>query len=191
MALFEMQDLSRSAIKKSKASAVSIPGRHLFWDKTQKKISHLDSFSFEENETIHFTSEGAWSMHELVLYLLKRFGSGKVYFTTWAISEIAMRQLFFFHTEGLITEMYAVLDYRNTSRKPAELAFITQNATKLKLAKCHAKVTVIVTDTHYLSISTSANYTRNPRIEAGTITISKIVAQHHIDWITKIVFDET
>jgi hypothetical protein len=164
--------------------AIEIPATVFFWNSQQKNIGkELDAFEFLQNHVICFTSDGAWNMHDLVYYLLKRFGSGKMFFTTWAISEIAMRQLYLYQKDGLITELYGLLDYRNTSRKPAELAFIEQNSTTIKLEKIHAKVTVLELVNNFIAINTSANYTRNPRVETGDIFSSKIVAEFHKSWI--------
>jgi len=164
--------------------AMAIPVTVFFWNSQQKNIGkELDTFEFLQSHVICFTSDGAWNMHDLVYYMLKRFGSGRMYFTTWAISEIAMRQLYLYQKDGLITELFGLLDYRNTSRKPAELAFIEQNSTTIKLEKIHAKVTVLELEKGCFAINTSANYTRNPRIETGDIFVSKEVADFHKNWI--------
>ena len=155
-----------------------------FWDKTQSKIAEtLSGFDLKDGSSVHFYSNGTWSMHDLLFYFLKKTPAAKVYLTTWAISEIAMRQLYTFLKDGLISELYAIIDYRNTSRKPAELEFIKQNATKIQLSKCHAKVTVIDHPDRCITIVTSANYTRNPRLEAGVITVGRQVGDFHKEWI--------
>ena len=62
------------------------------------------------------------------------------------------------------------------------LDFLEQD-NDIKAAKCHAKVTVIQNETWGISIVSSANYTRNPRIEAGVICNSKEIAEFHKNWI--------
>lgn len=186
MALFDNTIYKKPIEGNGITGAISIPATVFFWNSQQKNIGkELDAFEFYTNQVICFTSDGAWNMHDLVYYLLKRFGSGRMYFTTWAISEIAMRQLYLYQKDGLITELFGLLDYRNTSRKPAELAFIEQNSTTIKLEKIHAKVTVLELENAYIAINTSANYTRNPRIETGDIFVSKEVTDFHKSWILK------
>ena len=191
MPLFDSDDLKKPSSAKASHDSMSSAVNVFFWTQQQKKLGvALDGFDFNDHDAITFISDGAWNMHDLLFYLLKRFGSGKVYFTTWAISEIAMRQLYLYLKDGLITELYGLFDYRNTSRKPAELAFIQQNATKIKLAKCHAKVTVIEMPSMSISIVTSANYTRNPRLEAGNIFVCRDVAEFHKQWILKEIYTD-
>jgi hypothetical protein len=191
MALFTHEEIKGSSIPSAKAGAIQHPGSVSFWDVTQKKIeSALTDMECSPDSSIHYVTEGSWSMHDLLYYFLARYGSSRVYITSWAISEIAMRQLYNFMKEGLITELYGLFDFRNTSRKPAELAFIHQNATKIKLAKCHAKVTVIENAMMPVTIVTSANYTDNPRYEAGVISFSPEVARFHKEWILKEILDD-
>jgi hypothetical protein len=149
-----------------------------------------------QNQSIHYVSLGDWSTHDLLFFLLEQTGPARVYFTTWAISEYAIRQLYQFIEQGLILELKGIFDYRNGIRKPAELQFLQMITTDIKAAKCHAKVTVIENDHWGISVVGSANYTRNPRIEAGVLCCDKVVTAFHRDWILRelsnsSVFDGT
>lgn len=134
-------------------------------------------------ESLHYASMGDWSTHDLLFHILSQTGPAEVVFTTWAISEFAIRQLYAFVSSGLITKLSGIFDYRNGIHKPAELQFLKQITTDIKAAKCHAKVTVVMNESNWYSVVTSANYTRNPRIEAGVICNSKEIAQFHRSWI--------
>ena len=85
----------------------------------------------------------------------------------------------------MILELKGIFDYRNGIRKPAELQFLEKISTEIKPAKCHAKVTVLENDNWGISIVGSANYTRNPRIEAGVLFTLKDVAAFERNWIEK------
>ncbi|HNX79809.1 MAG TPA: hypothetical protein PKJ24_07990, partial [Prolixibacteraceae bacterium] len=132
-----------------------------------------------------FVSLGDWSTHDLLFFLLEQTGPARVYFTTWAISEYAIRQLYNLIEQGMILELKGIFDYRNGIRKPAELQFLEKISTEIKPAKCHAKVTVLENDDWGISIVGSANYTRNPRIEAGVLFSVKEVAAFERNWIEK------
>jgi len=174
MALFNIEDIKTSAFKNTAAESILLTGHASYWDSTQKTIQEqFDDYLFSPEKYVLWNSYGEWSMHELLYYMLVRHGSSNVYITTWAISEIAMRSLCNYMKEGLIKELHLLCDYRNTSRKPAELAYIEQNATRIKLGKCHAKLTVIDALAMPVLISGSANYTRNPRFESGSIHFGK------------------
>ena len=182
MSLFKIEDL---AVKKEvhKSLSISLAGKsRLTIGKTNQKVEAVIG-DVALGENLHYASMGDWSTHDLLFHFLNKTGPAEVYFTTWAISEYAIRQLYNFVTGGLITKLSGIFDYRNGIHKPAELQFLKQITTDIKAAKCHAKVTVILNENWGISIVSSANYTRNPRIEAGVICNSKEIAEFHKQWI--------
>ena len=144
----------------------------------------------QQNQTKWYFSNGDWSAHDLLFYLLNITGPAKVYFTTWAISEYAIRQLYNMIQQGHITELHGIFDYRNGIRKPAELQFLQQITTDIKAAKCHAKITSIVNEQWGIAVIGSANFTRNPRLEAGTIFTHREVAEDARDLILRVLNDQ-
>jgi hypothetical protein len=190
MALFKTEDLDTASSKKEKAESILVKGQASHWDAQQKSMDdQFKDYLFIPENYILWNSFGEWSMHELLYYMLVRSGPSNVYITTWAISELAMRSLCKYMKEGLIQELHLFCDYRNTSRKPAELAYIEQNATKIKLGKCHAKLTVIDSLALPVLISGSANYTKNPRFESGSIFFRKDLVDFQRNTIIKLMTD--
>ena len=191
MSLFKLSDLTRSTPKLEPIGSVKTTGTSgCFIGKANEKLQQKIG-TISPNLTIHYASLGDWSTHDLLFYLLQITGPAKVYFTTWAISEYAIRQLHSFIQQGHILELHGIFDYRNGVRKPAELQFLQQITTNIKPAKCHAKVTSIINDAWGIAVNGSANYTRNPRIEAGTICTERPVAEFHRDWILKELNETT
>ena len=185
MSLFKLSDLTRSTPKPDAGGSVKTSGSsRCFIGKANEKLQQKIG-TISPDLTIHYASLGDWSTHDLLFYLLQITGPAKVYFTTWAISEYAVRQLYNFIQQGHILELHGIFDYRNGVRKPAELQFLQKITTNIKPAKCHAKVTCIINDSWSIAIVGSANYTRNPRIEAGDIHTDPKVAEHHRYWIMK------
>ena len=185
MSLFHAQDLGKKKPDRPACGSVPFSGsNHLVIGKANEKL-HQVFGKVVENQSVHYASLGDWSTHDLLFFLLEQTGPARVYFTTWAISEYAIRQLYQFIEQGLILELKGIFDYRNGIRKPAELQFLQKITTDIKAAKCHAKVTVIENDHWGISVVGSANYTRNPRIEAGVLCCDKTVAAFHRDWILK------
>ena len=183
MTLFAAENLSKTAPGKSKSGSVNSPGTNLLKiGKANQKIQSVIG-QLNQDQSKHYVSMGDWSTHDLLFYLLEQTGPARVYFTTWAISEYAIRQLHNMIEDGLILELKGIFDYRNGTRKPAELQFLQKITTDIKAAKCHAKVTVIVNDTWGVCVVGSANYTRNPRIEANVLCSVREVAEFHRDWI--------
>lgn len=183
MTLFATENLLKAASGKCKSCAVNSPGRNLLKiGKANQKIQSVIG-QLSQDQSLHYVSMGDWSTHDLLFYLLEQTGPAKIYFTTWAISEYAIRQLHLMIEDGLILELKGIFDYRNGTRKPAELQFLQKITTDIKAAKCHAKVTVILNDIWGVCVVGSANYTRNPRIEANVLCSVREVAEFHRDWI--------
>jgi len=183
MSLFTTDNLSRKKPDRTQSGSVEFSGTNVLKiGKAREKLVQVFG-NVSEGQSIHYASLGDWSTHDLLFFLLEQTGPARVYFTTWAISEYAIRQLYQFIEQGLILELKGIFDYRNGIRKPAELQFLQKITTDIKAAKCHAKVTVVENDRWGISVVGSANYTRNPRIEAGVLCCDKMVAAFHRDWI--------
>lgn len=141
--------------------------------------------NIEKNKVIPFATGGKWSMHQLMEYLLIQTGPCKLWFTTWTISEESMRAMVDMIQKGLITELNAVLDYRIERRKPEAFQLAANIITNIRLTKCHAKVLVITNGEWSISVMGSANFSKNPRLEAGVIFTDQQTAQFNIDWISR------
>jgi hypothetical protein len=185
MSLFSSEDLVKKKPDRSKSGSVPADGDNLLIIGKSNEKLHQVFGKVIDGQSVHYASLGDWSTHDLLFFLLEQTGPARVYFTTWAISEYAIRQLYGFIEHGLILELKGIFDYRNGIRKPAELQFLQKITTDIKAAKCHAKVTVIENEHWGISVVGSANYTRNPRIEAGVLCCDKTVAAFHRDWILK------
>ena len=185
MSLFSAEDLTKKKPDRPKSGSIPFAGSNLLTIGKANEKLHQVFGKVIDGQSVHYASLGDWSTHDLLFFLLEQTGPARVYFTTWAISEYAIRQLYQFIEHGLILELKGIFDYRNGIRKPAELQFLQKITTDIKAAKCHAKVTVIENGHWGISVVGSANYTRNPRIEAGVLCCDKTVAAFHRDWILK------
>ncbi len=185
MSLFSTSELGKKKSEKGSSATVSSSGAHIFKiGKANAKLTEVFG-SIARDQVIPYVSLGDWSTHDLLFFLLEQTGPARVWFTTWAISEYAIRQLYQFVEHGMILQLKGIFDYRNCVHKPAELQFLQQVTTEIKPAKCHAKVTVIENDNWGISIVGSANFTRNPRIEAGTLFTCRNVAEFERNWIER------
>jgi hypothetical protein len=183
MSLFTTEDLGKKKTDKTKSGSVPYSGtNHVTIGRVGEKLQDVFG-KIVNGDSKHYASMGDWSTHDLLFFLLEQTGPARVYFTTWAISEFAIRQLYQFIEQGLILELKGIFDYRNGVRKPAELQFLQKITTDIKAAKCHAKITVIENEHWGISVVGSANYTRNPRIEAGVLCCDKAVAAFYREMI--------
>ncbi len=155
-------------------------------DKLMKLISAI-----EQNEHIHFVSDGDWSMHDLVMQLLLKYKPAQLFITTYAIREFSIRQLILAQERGDISNIKMLLDYRAKVRTPEVYHLASMNIDSIFLTSIHAKVTVIKSKVGYVAIVASANWTQNPRIEAGVLSTNKDIAEFHINWIEKVMENAT
>lgn len=191
MSLFSTKDIPKAITKgpqlqkglRSKAGASYALGKSL--RQLQSVIGEL-----EHDQCIQFSTGGRWSMHHLLEYLLLKTGPAKVWMTTWTITEEPMRALLDMIKKGMITQVHAVLDYRIEKRKPEALQLASNIITKIKLTKCHAKVLVIQNEDWNVTVLGSANFSKNPRIEAGVIFTDRRSAEFHANWIDDTINGE-
>jgi hypothetical protein len=142
----------------------------------------------EEGKLISFWSNGDWSLWELIFYLLQFTGSGtEIYLATWSISELSARKLNQWMLEGYISKLVGVVDFRTKNRHPAAFYLSKNTFSDIKLANCHAKVTVLKGKDYFITINGSANWTENPRLESGTVFNSEKTANQNIELIKQIV----
>lgn len=137
----------------------------------------------EPEKTIHFTSFGSFSMHELLGHLLSVTGPASLYIATWAMTENPCRAIHALKESGSIKELHLLFDYKIRERSPQAIQLAEGISSSHKYSKCHAKTTVLVNDTWGITVISSANYTRNPRIERGVICCNRSVALFDRDWI--------
>jgi len=145
----------------------------------------------EPDHIYHFaTMRGQWSTHELIGHLLTLTGPADVYITTWTITEAPARALVDLHQAGFIKSLSAVFDYRIKDGKPEPFQLVSGICSEMKLIKCHAKTCAIINEEWGVSLSGSANLSRNPRIERGCIDTHRATAEFDRDWILEEIHRE-
>ena len=132
---------------------------------------------------IHYYTKGAWSMHEMLEYILQVTGPAHIWITTWSVTEEPLRNICRLIDAGQILSLTALFDHKIDQRKPASLQLALGLNARIQLVKCHAKMLVIKNDQWAVSVTGSANLTKNSRLEAGVISCSPEVANFHKTWI--------
>jgi hypothetical protein len=144
----------------------------------------------EHNRNYHFSTGGQWSMHELMIYLLSITGPADIWKSTWAISEEPVRVIIELLDKKIIRSVKCIFDYKVKEQKSKAFLLAQSNFNSVTLAHCHAKVMVIKNENWSVSVSGSANDTRNPRIERGVICTVPEIAEEDIRWIEAVIKGE-
>jgi hypothetical protein len=152
---------------------------------TNSKVTDVFK-DFSLYKTTHYVSAGLWSMLELTEFIVSKIGPCHLTMATWSMSQAnAVRLITLLETRNLLS-LKGVLDFRTKNRHPEAFQLAQTIFSKLHLGSCHAKVSVLRNENHCITISGSANYTNNPRIEAGVITPGEQIATFHEDWISHL-----
>lgn len=183
--LFNISELDDFTSPKSKSASTAvfenIETQHILFTKNQELSLRIPSI--EMDTCIHYSTAGLWSTHELLAHLLSFTGPAHVYLCTWSIKEFPVRMLVGMIDSGLITGMHCLLDNRVKTQTPEVFHLVKLHAVQACQSVCHAKVTVIENENWSISIVGSANYTNNPRIETGIITLTRSSGEFHKKWI--------
>jgi len=132
---------------------------------------------------VEWVSEGRWSQHQLIETLLHHTGPAHLSIATWAIAQKPLEVLNHLKTEGLILSLYGLFESKIEAYHGKSLAYARGFFDEIRLAKCHAKVTVIINDTWQVAVISSANWTVNRRTESGVIICQPQSATFHHNWI--------
>lgn len=141
----------------------------------------------EMGKVIQYATGGQFSMHELLTYLLYITGKADVTFCTWTITETPARAVKNLMDNGLIGSLTCLLDHRVKIRAAKQVVFLENIADKVVLTKVHAKVTLIENEDWAIAVISSANFSKNLRLEAGAIFCDRESVAFHKRWILNAI----
>lgn len=143
--------------------------------------------SLKPGKMVEFVTNGDWSLIDMVIELLKKYKPANIYIATYAIREFPIRQLILAQERGELKEINILLESRAKIRTPDVYHFASMNANKIFLTPLHAKATVIESPAGCVTITGSQNYTANPRLENGMISLCEKRARFNINWIKNVM----
>lgn len=183
MSLFDIHKMVDAEKTNTTAYAMPVEGSiRLVNESISKNLSDAIG-TIKMNEHVLFFTKNSWTVPDLVLHILNETGSANVFIASWAMKEMPARKLIKAKQMGLINELHLKLDHRVKTYDNAVYHQLVKNADSLTLAHCHAKVTVIENANWGVVICGSANYSTNPRAEAGMIICHKSAAEYSKNWI--------
>lgn len=138
----------------------------------------------EKDRIYHFATAGSWSTHDLIFHLSDMLGPFHLIGATWSMANHTV-ELFLNAIEAkILKSMHFLVDWRVQVRTPNAYNLMKFNDNvNLKVCSCHAKVAVLEFENCSCAIVGSANFTSNPRMEAGVIDTTTEAAQFHKSWI--------
>jgi hypothetical protein len=137
----------------------------------------------EPGNIVHWVSGGAWNMIDLFMGILAKVEKAEVYISSYSFSETPARTICDLVHDGIITNLYCLIDSRVDTRSASALTLIQNCAAKCVLLDTHAKVTLITNGKQHYTIVGSANYTTNKRWETGFICMDPETFFFHQNWM--------
>ena len=138
---------------------------------------------FQQGTDYPYSSGAEWSTHDLILYMIDQIGPAHLTACTWSVAEHAAHKLIGMLEARDLLSINMLVDWRVQVRTPAFMPLAKTRFSKIAVSSCHAKAFVLHNDEWSMSCVTSANFTNNPRIEAGHISTNPAVGDFHRQWI--------
>ena len=135
---------------------------------------------------VQFVTNGAWALHDLVRHLAEIIGPAHLFGFTWSITEPGATQLVSLQTAGKLLSIKMVVDSNMSKWSRDACQYASANMLQFKTATIHAKGFTLHNENRYLSVVGSANFSNNPRIEAGTIIDGKEAFDFNAAWLEKV-----
>jgi hypothetical protein len=140
------------------------------------KIEELEPQSL----ALHFMTKG-YNLHELFVAVISRTGSAGVKLISYSMTDFPMRILSSMLTKGIITDLQLILDF-TVKRTPALDQFVTTFSPSVRYTDVHSKIIILTNDIWNVVIISSANMTRNNRIENGIVFLGKAYTDNYSNW---------
>ena len=132
------------------------------------KFSELQTV--DQNVIFPFSTEGTFSMHELLEFLLQKTGPATVRVMSFSITEVAIRTFLNLMEHGSIEKLECIFDLTVKRHRLGLLYFMNNVVSAISLTKNHAKLILIQNKKWKITVAGSANFNVNDKIEAGVIS---------------------
>jgi hypothetical protein len=125
-------------------------------------------------------------------YILSQFDAAtEMYLATWTISKANISRLNQSISNGKVKHLCMVFSSTLKPANPALYASLMSSLkphsnVELKEINSHAKTFSITDGVNYYTVTGSANWSENPRIENFLILNSKELFNHHKEWMTEL-----
>lgn len=160
-------------------------------DNFKELMKELDGFP-SEKQYFAIKTNGTSDCGSIFTYALQEWEEiTEMYLATWTISKQNIKRLKEAVESGKLKSLTMVFSSTLKGANPALYASLVgalkpfENV-KLKEINSHAKTFSISNGKDYITVSGSANWSENPRIENFLILNDKNLFDHHKDWMSEL-----
>lgn len=169
--------------------------------KTLRQTNRDDNFSVlmkdfggfpKPNQYFAIKTNGTSDCGSIFTYALNNWESiDEMYLATWTISKQNISRLKLAIESGKLKNLTMVFSSTLKAANPALYASLVGalkdfDNVKLKEINSHSKTFSITNGTDFLTVSGSANWSENPRIENFLLLNDKDLFEHHKDWMSEL-----
>lgn len=146
----------------------------------------------DKNNYIAIKTNGTSDCGSIFTYALKHYGEiEEMYLATWTISKQNIKRIKESIANGTLKKLTMVFSSTLKAANPALYASLVGSLkdfenVSLKEINSHAKTFSIKTNKNYITVSGSANWSENPRIENFLILNDKDLFLHHKEWMGEL-----
>lgn len=160
-------------------------------DNFKELMKELKGFP-DEKQYFAIKTNGTSDCGSIFTYALQEWGEiTEMYLATWTISKQNIKRLKESVESGKLKKLTMVFSSTLKGANPALYASLVGSLkpfenVKLKEINSHAKTFSISNGKDFITVSGSANWSENPRIENFLILNDKNLFDHHKDWMSEL-----
>jgi nitrate reductase beta subunit len=145
-----------------------------------------------ENKYFAIKTNGTSDCGSIFSYILKEWEEiTEMYLATWTISKQNIKRIEEAVSTGKLKSLTLVFSSTLKPANPALYASLVGSLknfenVKLKEINSHAKTFSVTNGVDFITVSGSANWSENPRIENFLILNDKNLFEHHKDWMSEL-----
>jgi len=187
--LFDL-DSPETQISTNNFSEINHPA-HFISSQDDYLSKHLRKIDFnEKNKNYHFTSNGRFALHDIVIFCANKIGGASVIVTSFNVSVIAANSFIRAWDTGMFHSLKFFLNAQKKHNfKPA--IDLIEGKFPIVFTNIHAKVALIWNEKQYITVITSGNLSNNNNYERGIISTSKSVFNFDKKWIGDLFPSDT
>ncbi|MEA1971978.1 MAG: hypothetical protein U9N34_01575 [Candidatus Cloacimonadota bacterium] len=147
---------------------------------------HKQLKEYDETKTIHFTSNGRFALHDIIIYYARQYGPVNCIVSSFNISVPAARKFIRAWDNGLFAQIQFILNIQKRSNFMNAIRLLDSKF-NIVFTSIHAKVAVIYTKNKHITVINSGNLSSNQNIERGFVSFDKETFNFDYKWLNNIL----
>lgn len=184
MSLFKMNDLFDKKVTSSTKTEVI---KSSFVASGSEETLRENFGTLEQGRTTFFVSQGDWALHDMVRYFCQQTGPVEMIGFSWSLTMPAAEKLLKLKQDGFLKSMRFLFDAGMSKYSREAVTSLKAQSEAVKMRMIHAKGFLLWNSTWNIACISSANFSNNPRIEAGYVTTHPEIFAFNRKWAEAVL----